>query len=563
MCSNGQVIHNPLEIAEMFNTYFANVTKNSEIPSTHSAQPIMELPETVNTIFLTPVTPDEVLKIINKLKNSMSCGVDGIPDAILKECASFIITPLLDICNSSLIEGKFPDNLKIAKIRPIFKKGEKHNMENYRPISLLSVFSKILEKVMYNRLIPFLESHNILSATQFGFQKGKGINDAIWSFIKSVLDAKDNSDQTMGLFLDLSKAFDMVNHEILIRKLNKFGLRGLAENWFKSYLSDRKQLVEINSAKSSSKIVEHGVPQGSILGPILFLLYINDLPLNITQAKVILFADDTNLIFNSSDSINLQVKISETSNKLEQWLANNKLKLNVNKTVYMHFNQPRSKPIDPMQISLNNTAIKEIQTTKFLGIWIDSSLTWESHIQHLTQKLSRLCYAFRVLSKVSPLELMKSVYFGYVHSVLSYGIIVWGLSSKTTQLFRLQKRILKIIKQVPIRTESKKIFEELKILPFPCIYILEMVSFIHRNIKSFKMNSDFHEYNTRSANDIHLNYHRLTRSLNSVSHKGTSLYNKLPDEIKKLDQKKFKKIVRHILLTHMPLSVNEYLNLQL
>ena len=416
---------------------------------------------------------------------------------------------------------------------------------------------------MYNRLIPFLESHNILSATQFGFQKGKGINDAIWSFIKSVLDAKDNSDQTMGLFLDLSKAFDMVNHEILIRKLNKFGLRGLAENWFKSYLSDRKQLVEINSAKSSSKIVEHGVPQGSILGPILFLLYINDLPLNITQAKVILFADDTNLIFNSFDSINLQVKISETSNKLEQWLANNKLKLNVNKTVYMHFNQPRSKPNDPMQISLNNTAIKETQTTKFLGIWIDSSLTWESHIQHLTQKLSRLCYAFRVLSKVSPLELMKSVYFGYVHSVLSYGIIVWGLSSKTTQLFRLQKRILKIIKQVPIRTESKKIFEELKILPFPCIYILEMVSFIHRNIKSFKMNSDFHEYNTRSANDIHLNYHRLTRSLNSVSHKGTSLYNKLPDEIKKLDQKKFKKIVRHILLTHMPLSVNEYLNLQL
>ena len=136
MCSNGQVIHNPLEIAEMFNTYFANVTKNSEIPSTHSAQPIMELPETVNTIFLTPVTPDEVLKIINKLKNSMSCGVDGIPDAILKECASFIITPLLDICNSSLIEGKFPDNLKIAKIRPTFKKGKKHNMENYRPISL-------------------------------------------------------------------------------------------------------------------------------------------------------------------------------------------------------------------------------------------------------------------------------------------------------------------------------------------------------------------------------------------------------------------------------------------
>ena len=221
----------------------------------------------------------------------------------------------------------------------------------------------------------------------------------------------------------------------------------------------------------------------------------------------------------------------------------------------MHFNQHNIH--DSIQILLNHSIIKEVECTKFLGIWFDSNLSWEYHIQHLSEKLSHLCYAFCVLSKVLPMKL-KSVYFGYVHSILSYGITVWGLSSKSSKIFKLQERIIKIIKQVQIRTESKTIFRE----PVPCIYILESVSFIHQNRELFKMNSDFHEYNTRNSSNIHLNFHRLTRSLNSISHQGSNLYNHLPHNIKNFKIRKFKHAVKHILLTHMSISVKEYLDLK-
>jgi len=328
-----------------------------------------------------------------------------------------------------------------------------------------------------------------------------------------------------------------------------------------SYLSNRKQVVQIDQVKSNYANLTHGVPQGSILGPVLFLLYINDLPVNLPDAKTVLFADDTNIIFHNIEKNCLQVKINETLIKLEQWLANNGLKLNTNKTVYMCFNQQYIQ--DPIQVLLNNTIIQEVKDTKFLGIWIDYNLTWEKHVQCLIEKLSRICYALRVLAKISPIELLKAVYFGYIHSIISYGIMTWGSSSKATQVLKLQKRIIKIMKQVSIRTESKKVFKELQILPVPCIYILESVCFIHQNKNSFKPNLDYHEHNTRTSKNIHLNYHRLTRSLYSISHTGSKLYNKLPQHIKGHNTRVFKKEVKNILLTHMPFSINECMDLKI
>ena len=177
-----------------------------------------------------------------------------MPDIIIKQCALLLIVPLVDICNSSLIMGQFSENLKIAKVRPIFKNGNKMLIENYRPISLLSVFSKVLEKVMYTRLVSFMERNNIFCTTQFGFRKGKGINSAILSFIESILNARDKKEHAVGLFLHLSKAFDMVNHEILIKKLHKRGIRGLAGNWFTSYLSNRTQVSSVTDVKHKMSI---------------------------------------------------------------------------------------------------------------------------------------------------------------------------------------------------------------------------------------------------------------------------------------------------------------------
>lgn len=531
---------------------------NLSTPLTFSSGPNFQLPHIKNSMFLNPVTTDELCKIMNCLKNSLSCGLDEFPDTIIKKCAHLLSLPLTDICNTSLLSGKFPEIFKVAKVCPIHKKGEKHNVENYRPISLLSGFSKIIEKVMYNRLVSFLEFNNIFTNSQFGFRKGRGINDALVKFTESILNAIDKKEQSVGLFLDLSKAFDMVNHDILIKKLQLYGIRGLAKDWFISYLSNRKQVVQIGSVRSKFASMPHGVPQGSILGPILFLLYINELPSHISKAETILFADDTNIIFNDLKIHDLQSKINHTTTQLDEWLKSNMLNLNVNKTVYMSFNRHLQ---DPIHLMINNTIIKEVDATKFLGIWVDSNLKWEIHINHLSEKFSRLSYAFRVLTKITPIEVLKSVYFAYVQSLLSYGIIFWGLSSKSEQIFKLQKRIVKIIKQVSIRTNSKYIFKELEILPLPCIHILETVCYIHNNRNTFETNSNYHDHNTRTSDKIHLNCHRLTKTLNSLSHRGTILYNHLPQCIKTLSNKKFKKEVKFILLTHMPMNIGEYLNL--
>ena len=236
-----------------------------------------------------PVTKEELVETIGKLKNKHSYGVDGIPDFIVKHSVHMILEPMLDICNLSFATGYFPDPFKIAKIKPIFKKGKKDNIENYRPISLLPVFSKILEKMMYNRLVPvpFLQKHNILSTSQFGFRKDMSINNAIFSFTNNILNAKDSKEHVLGLFIDLKKAFDVVDHDILIEKLEGYGIRGVANNWFKSYLKNRSHLVEIEAVHSIPLPIYYGVPQGSILGPVLFLIYINDLPLCIPHADTV------------------------------------------------------------------------------------------------------------------------------------------------------------------------------------------------------------------------------------------------------------------------------------
>lgn len=220
--------------------------------------------------------------------------------------------PLVDICNSSLTLGQFPDDFKIAKIIPIFKKGQKCSIENYRPISILSVFSKILEKVMYNRLVPFLEKYNILSSSQFGFRKGKSINNALYTFIEEIFTAWDKRKRVTGLFLDLTKAFDVVDHKLLLEKLDIYGIRGIAHKWFASYLSNRSYCVEVNGVLSDTTLSTYGIPQGSVLGPVLFLLYINDLPINVPQASTVLFADDTNLLVKESSKDVLQETIDQT-----------------------------------------------------------------------------------------------------------------------------------------------------------------------------------------------------------------------------------------------------------
>jgi hypothetical protein len=314
----------------------------------------------------------------------------------------------------------------------------------------------------------------------------------------------------------------------------------------------------MNSSVSSTASVICGVPQGSILGPLLFLVFINDLPANLPLSNTILFADDTNLIFNNHNPIQLMNEVTETTHNLMNWLTDNKLSLNVSKTHYLNFNL--KKKLINFNPIINSCPIKELKVTKFLGIWIDSNLSWEEHINKLTQKLAQICYAFRVLKEIICIQVLRTIYFGYVQSLLNYGIPFWGSSIFLPKLFKMQKKIIRIITNSNNRAPSKPIFEKLEILPLPCIYILETVSLINKNQDMFIKNCDLHSHNTRSQNAFHVSQHRVNKTIKGIDHQGILMYNKLPACIKNIKSSfKFKCAVKKLLLCKLFYSVDDFL----
>ena len=296
-------------------------------------------------MFLSPVTENDVIIAIAKLKYKKCSGYDDVCDDVVKHCHKPIVKPLAHIIEASFKEGVFPDLLKIAKVFPLYKKGDECDLNNYRPVANITTFSKIFEIVMEQKLRQYLYKFNILSKSQHGFLKGKSTSDAIIDFIFHAYNAFDKRKYSTGIFYDMSKAFDLVDHQILLRKLETYGIRGRALKWIKSYLSERVQLVEIShndgkevkSFKSTSQRITYGVPQGSILGPLLFLLFINDLKSFITSGHVINFADDVNILIQANTLEELEQLLTLAIKEMKEWCQKNKLCLNESKTNIIQF----------------------------------------------------------------------------------------------------------------------------------------------------------------------------------------------------------------------------------
>jgi len=323
---NNTIVDDQNKIAQELNNFFVNVgpTIENAIPTNPKTKPSKFLKNRNETNFsITNISEEEVLEIIDNLE-SKSVGPNSIPINLLKLISRQIIKPLCDLISLSFSSGVFPEELKISKVIPTHKGGSSEDVNNYRPISLLSIFDKIIEKLMHKRLYEFIQHHNILTSTQFGFRKNLSTSLAIIEITERIRKSMENKKVGCGLFVDLSKAFDTINHKILISKMEHYGIRGVSLNWFKSYLTNRKQCTFINGSSSTTEFIMCGVPQGSVLGPLLFLLYINDLP-NISKIlDFFLFADDTNIYFEADTFLQLETKMNKELKKKALYMVNSK-----------------------------------------------------------------------------------------------------------------------------------------------------------------------------------------------------------------------------------------------
>ena len=396
--------------------------------------------------------------------------------------------------------GIFPRRLKYAEIVPLLKKGDKKELSNYRPVSFLTAFSKVFEEIIYVRLCQLLINRSVFLNEQFGLKAKSSTAKAIFNLINEILEALISKKVVGGIFYNLEKAFDSVNHDILLCKLNFYGIRGPFYKLIKSYLTNRYQRVLIGAkAYYHSSYLEwgkinHGIPQGSILGPFRFLFYINDL-LKIVEynSKPTLFAYDTSFSL---------IPITQTLKpilimffQLNKWLDDNLLFLNYERTQYVHFTL-KGTGLHEAPIGYNNNFISNSTSTKFLAVIIENTLSWKAHIDHLLPKLSA-CYGVRTIKPFMCQENLKSVYYSCFHSLMTHGIIFWGNSTHSIYVFRLQKRVTRIITDSRPTDSCRQLFKKLGILPLMLQYIFPLLLCIVSNEALFQMNFEIHSINTK------------------------------------------------------------------
>lgn len=465
-----------------------------------------------NSFFLEPTDPYEIEELIANLKADSAPGLDSFSNRLLKMTKQYISKPLTHIFNLSLSTGQFPNNWKTASVTPVHKGGDKETPGNYRPISLLGAISKLLERVVNKRLTGFLESNGLLSDRQYGFRRHKSTEQAVCRLSDIVVSKLDKGDACIGVFLDLAKAFDSVSTTILLKKLDLLGVRGLALDWFTSYLTGREQCIKVESYISHSQPCNFGVPQGSILGPTLFLAYMNDITsLEIANAEIVCYADDTAIIFHGNNWESAQRNAEIGMATVSNWLNNNLLTLNTSKTKFVNFFKTNSSapsytntrnlkihsfycPNHPSSIatshnlSCNCNSISKTDSVRYLGIILDEKLNFKKHIDSVSGRVRKLASIMRLLRPSADPDLLKSVYIALCQSIITYCITSWGgiATSTLLQLERSQRCVLKVMLFKNRLFSTELLHQQSDTLSVRQLYIQNILLTAHKSV----LNSD-------------------------------------------------------------------------
>ena len=521
-------------IAEAFNDFFTNIAQSlaNNLPDSNYDPTFFLPPAPSNAFFFFPVRETECLNIIMSLKNTKT-ATNFVPVKIFKMIRSSIIRPLCLLINASLNYGVFPNYFKIARITQIFKSGNSEDPSNYRPISSLPYMSKIFEKCICSRLVNYFEKFSLFADEQYGFRTGKSTCDALLDMIEGIHDGLNNKMFHLNVLIDLKKAFDTVSHEILVRKLYHYGLSGPPLNLIKSFLSDRKQFVRIGDQSSSVRPNHIGLPQGSNLGPILFLIYLNDFPLVSNVLKAILFADDSSFSIsgaNYNDTVN---NLNLELNGIYRWTMANKLTINVSKTQLILFSNRNTGNENNSFVSIGEQNVDIVTSCKYLGVYVDSKLTFKQHITYVTSKIAKNTGILFKIRDSLPLKARLDYYYSMIFPYLTYNVIVWGGTCPThlSNLIVQHKRTIRILSDLPFNGHTTPVFHKYQILKFIDIHKFYVSIYMFKNKNSARYQTT-HQINTRNRNQAQPSFNRIAACQRSISYIGPHIWNQLPQDIR-------------------------------
>ena len=551
---NGISITQSGELSEAFNDHFATIGSKlaDKIPCNNNTWSYLDYltPRDNDVNFhMETVSSTKVFSLLSKLCKSKATGLDQISARLLRECSDLIADSLCGIFNCSINTCIFPDEWKCSKVIPLFKQGPRNELNNYRPISIIPVVAKVFERIIYDQVEAFVNDNNLLFNSQSGF---RSLHSTVTALLEATNDwaySIDRGNVNAVVFLDLKKAFDTVNHDILLSKLNAYGVGGASGNWFKSYLGGRNQKCFVNRSLSKQNSLSCGVPQGTILGPLLFLIYINDLPNCLEHSQPRMYADDTHLSFAANNIPDIESKLNEDLTNVNEWLIANRLTLNSSKTEFMLIgSRQRISTFDSSpSLIIDGTPVKRVTHTKSLGVNIDENLSWSVHIDTISKKIASGIGAIKRMRAFVPDTTLKYIFNSIVQPHFDYCCVVWDNCNKTSadKLQKLQNRAARVLTYSGYDTDADSLIKKLGWKKLDSQRKLQKATMVYKSFNGLAPDYMRPIFVDRSSNTNYVLRDTVGKLVipgprtnylkNSFGYSGAVLWNSLPAELRTAD----------------------------